>query len=129
MSQHHEHEARERNHRHKHVATWVAAAGTLAVIMALWAMLLPTQLGGNNSFGIKNAPSWLAGRAQGETVNNTGAGFQEALLRTQATLDKMEELERVDVLRQKREQALRQEADILRAKIEASAVLNENPVE
>jgi len=118
------HQAR-REHQRKHFATWGAAIGTLVLIVAFWALLLPTQLGGVKSFGIRNAASWLS--AKNAPSGADEPTFQEALDRSRAMLDKIENGQRVQA---QQETAVINEASQLREKIEAaSAVPAEKPTE
>lgn len=105
-------------HHKKHVATWVAATGTLAVIVALWAMLLPTTLGGMESFGIKDSPSWMV---LPEKADDEPTGFQEAFDRSGNLLDRMESDNRARVQREQAAAAANAEAELLRMKIESAA--------
>lgn len=106
----------DREHRRKHLATWVAATGTLAVVVALWAMLLPTQLGGIEAFGMKHSPSWM--RSQEAAQEESAPTYQEALDRMRSMLDKAEYDQRT---RMERERAAREETDLLRERIESAA--------
>jgi hypothetical protein len=99
-------------HRRR-VAAWAAAGGTFLLIVALWAMLLPTQLGGMPSFGFKNAPSWQSLRTQAALQ---APAFQDSVNGMQRQLDAAEAQQR-DVAQRA---AAEQEAATLRARIETS---------
>ena len=79
-----------RHDEHKrHVALWVAVGGTMAVIVALWVLILPMQLSDSRFLGLRDAARWnAAGSDAGDDPSPT---FEEALAQQRRQLRAFEE--------------------------------------
>lgn len=108
----HEHDVQDLHHRRS--AAWVAAGGTFVVIVAFWAMLLPTQLGGVSELGFKNAMGLQDVRAE---ASKHAPAFSATVQQMQQQLDDAEAMQFEAYNRA----AAEEEAALLRARIEASA--------
>jgi len=80
-----------RQEQRKYVAFWVAVGGTSAVVVALWAMIVPTQLRRVRLEAQKDRSRWgVVDDAGGEKVKS----FSELMEEQRAALDEIEK--RVD---------------------------------
>ena len=105
-------------HHKKHIALWVAVGGTMAVIVALWVLILPMQLQGSRFIGMRGAARW---NAAGADDGQAESSFVDVLARQRQRL--------LDI--EKTTGTTRQDASLkiqeLRAKIEAASQRNEAP--
>lgn len=103
-----------REHHQRHVVLFVATGGTLMLVVALWVMILPTQIGSGRGIGIKSAASWIK-TAPGEQAD-TPRSFGEVMSRLRQNLNDFESAQRA---RYAQEDAIKTETDRLRARIES----------
>ncbi|MEK9151870.1 MAG: hypothetical protein AAB692_00735 [Patescibacteria group bacterium] len=68
----------------RHLALWLAVGGTMAVIVALWAMLLPAQMGDFSFFGARQNADWESIRAKSAASRQE---FSDSLARLKNRLD------------------------------------------
>jgi len=107
--------------QHKHVAFWVAVSGTAAVVVALWVMILPTQLQRIRMQAQDDRSRWGVVTEEGESVKPLG----EILDQQRAKLDEIEQ--RVIGERTKDDAESADRIRELRAKIEEASQKNELP--
>lgn len=100
-------------HSRKHIALWVAVGGTMAVIVALWVLILPMQLRDLSFTGVRDAARWYT--TEVEATGGPQPTFSEVL--RQQRLD-LEEIERQATTETSVDSSAK--IDELRAKIEAS---------
>lgn len=70
-------------HHRKHIALWVAVGGTMAVIVALWVLILPMQLQDARFAGLRGAARWSARPAE---ESDAKATFSDVLAQQRKTL-------------------------------------------
>jgi len=103
----------------KHIALWVAVGGTMAVIVALWVLILPMQLQDSRFLGMRGAARWNGVHV--EEGGNNGPSFGDVLAKQRRRL--------LDI--EKKTGTSTQDATVkiqeLRAKIEAANQKNEAP--
>ena len=103
-------------HHRKHIALWVAVGGTMAVIVALWVLILPMQLQDSRFAGFRGASRWSA---VAPDESDTQPTFTEVLSRQREVLLDLE----------KRAGTSQDDTSLkiqeLRAKIEAASKKNE----
>lgn len=125
QAEHAEHKAALRHHRRKHLALWTAVGGTMALVVTLWAVLLPTQFELGRSSAAKDSDRWYALQKEDQKRKS----FHEAL---DDIGERLGEIESEQRMRLRAEQAatepspaIRGEIDALRTKIEAASKKNE----
>ena len=74
-------------HHRKHIALWVAVGGTMAVIVALWVLILPMQLQDMRVAGFRGAARWSA---QAPEERASAASFTDVLAQQRRTLLEIE---------------------------------------
>lgn len=72
----------------KHVAFWVAVSGTSAIVVALWAMILPTQLRRIRLSAQQDKSRW--GVVEDTQAKEKVKPFAEIMAEQRATLDEIE---------------------------------------
>ncbi|HTM67670.1 MAG TPA: hypothetical protein VL426_00065 [Candidatus Binatia bacterium] len=103
-------------HHRKHIALWVAVGGTMAVIVALWVLILPMQLQDSRFAGFRGAARWSAARADEPSSKPTFSEVLSAQRRTLQDIEKRTGTSSGDTSLKIQE---------LRAKIEAASKKNE----
>lgn len=99
--------------RRRHLTAWFAAGGMFVAIVALWATLLPMQLEGGFTFGMKDSPAWQ--KFQSSTATQS-AEFDRTVSDMRLQLDEIEATQ----LESARRDAAEAQALRLREKIEAA---------
>ena len=115
-----EHELHVRAHRevHKqHLVLWIATGTTLLLVIALWIMILPTQLSGR---GAKTTSSWLS-PSNADTDRAPAQTFSELM---QAARQKLNTIEGQIRAQNTEQNAVQTETARLRARIEGAAAAN-----
>ncbi len=108
------HQLDHREHQKKHVVLWAAVAATMAVIVALWVILLPLQLKKARAAWTQNAPHW--GVVQ---TKSPATSWSEEMAKIRGEIDAAERQTvgsgaasaQVDLLRQKIEAASQTNAE------------------
>lgn len=106
---------RHDEHR-RHIALWVAVGGTMAVIVALWVLILPMQLSDTRFLGLRDAARWNAANGDDGSTEPT---FQEVLLQQRRQLESYERSAGISA------ETSVDKIEELRAKIEAASKRNE----
>jgi hypothetical protein len=107
-------------HSRKHLALWIAVGGTMAVIIALWVLILPMQLADMKFSGVGDAARWYT--TQVDATGGPQPTFSEVLAQQRRDL---EEIERQTTTESSGNSSAKIEE--LRAKIEASNDVNVAP--
>lgn len=114
-----------RAYRRKHVALWTAVGGTMALIVTLWAILIPTQFELGRSSASRKADRWYSMESNEERQKS----FSEALDTIGERIDGIEADERAraqaDRPQSASSPAVNGEFEMLRARIEAASKKNE----
>src|SRR5512142_2167974 len=110
-----------RDEHKRHIALWVAVGGTMAVIVALWVLILPMQLQDMRFAGVRDAARWNAARSA--DAPESGTTLDDVLAAQRRKLQAIEQ--NVGSVNASGGAALK--IDELRAKIEAAAKKNEAP--
>lgn len=124
QAEHADYRAGLRHHRRKHLALWIAVGGIMALVVTLWALLLPTQFELGRSSVAKDSDRWYALQKEDQKRKS----FHEAL---DDIGERLGEIESEQRMRLRAEQAtepspaIRGEIDALRTKIEAASKKNE----
>jgi hypothetical protein len=100
--------------QHRHLALWIAVGGTAAAVVALWALILPTQIRRVRLEGERDRSRWTVLGEDGQSVQKS---FSDIMAEQRARLDEIEAKMRETVAAPDAAQAQVQD---LTAKIEAA---------
>lgn len=107
----------EPREHHRHIALWIAVGGTVAAVVALWALILPTQMRQIRLVSDKDRSRWsVVASDEGERMKAKPLG--DILQEQRAKLDELEVRMREAVTGGTAAQA---KVDDLTAKIEAAS--------
>lgn len=109
-----------RDEHKRHIALWVAVGGTMAVIVALWVLILPMQLSDMRFAGVRDAARWNAARGADA---DSGTSLSDVLATQRRRLEAIEK----NTAATGQQGSATLKIDELRAKIEAAAKKNEAP--
>ncbi len=109
-----------RDEHKRHIALWVAVGGTMAVIVALWVLILPMQLQDMRFAGVRDAARWNAARSA--DAPESGTTLDDVLA---AQRRKLQAIERNVNANGQANTSAALKIDELRAKIEAASQKNE----
>jgi hypothetical protein len=105
----------------KHVVMWAAVGGTMLVIVALWVMILPSQLAQTGRSEM-NFSRWYQART--EDTKSDRQSFSEVMAEQKAQLDALENSQKTNTSIEEAKNV--QKIDELRAKIDAATNANAN---
>lgn len=104
----------------KHLALWLAVGGTAAVIVVMWFLLLPMQLGEVRLPNAKDLSRWSVV----QTAKEQTRSFEDNL---QAIRQRLTELTQKSQAASVQPQQVNIDIEQLRQKLEAAALRNEQP--